>query len=324
MLQEFTGRPADVLQQDDSAHGGKGWMPREGTRRDELGTIWEPCGVTAEWAPLRTVLTHRPGWEIAEVPDFREALWLAPVDPIKAREQHDAFTEVYRENGVKVIELGEVGAPLPNAYFCRDTFCMTPDGAVISRMASASRAGEERWAAAALAREGVPIVHSVDGDGTFEGADVVVANDDLVFVGLGMRSNRSGVQQVARAFRDAGIAEVVEVEIPYGCGHIDGTINVIDRDLAMVMPTQLSWVVYENLKRHGFTVIHLPDMEEAQGGMALNIVPLRPRTVVTPAGNVKTKALLEQHGVEVLEVDVSELMKGGGSCHCMTGVAWRA
>ena len=105
--------------------------------------------------------------------------------------------------------------------------------------------------------------------------------------GLGMRSNRSGVQQVARAFRDAGIAEVIEVEIPYGCGHIDGTINVIDKDLAMVMPTQLSWVVYENLKRHGFTVIDLPDMAESQGGMALNIVPLRPRTVVTPAGNMQ-------------------------------------
>ena len=325
MLQEFTGRPADVLKQnEDSAHGGDGWVPREGSRREELGSIWESCGVAAEWYPLRTVLTHRPGWEIDDVSDYRSALWLAPIDAAKAREQHDAFMEVYLENNVKVLELGEVGAPLPNSYFCRDTFCMTPDGAVISRMASASRAGEERWAAAALAREGVPIVHSVDGDGTFEGADVVVANEDLVFVGLGMRSNRSGVQQVARAFRDAGVAEVIEVEIPYGCGHIDGTINVVDKDLAMVMPTQLSWVVYENLKRHGFTVIDLPDMAESQGGMALNIVPLRPRTVVTPAENVRTKALLEQHGVEVLEVDVSELMKGGGSCHCMTGVVWRA
>lgn len=324
MLQEFTGRPADILQQDDSAHGGEGWAPREGTRRSDIGTIWKACGVPAEWYPLRTVLTHRPGWEIEDVPDYRSALWLAPIDPLKAREQHDAFMDVYRSHGVEVIELGEVGTPLPNAYFCRDSFCMTPEGAVISRMASASRAGEERWAAAALAREGVPIVHSVDADGTFEGADVVIANEDLVFVGLGMRSNRSGVRQVARAFRDAGIAEVIEVEIPYGCGHIDGTINVIDKDLAMVMPTQLSWVVYENLKRHGFDVIHLPDMAEAQGGMALNIVPLAPRVVVTPAGNTRTKALLESHGVEVVEVDVSELMKGGGSCHCMTGVVWRA
>jgi len=24
-----------------------------------------------------------------------------------------------------------------------------------------------------------------------------------------------------------------------------------------------------------------------------------------------------------IQVDVSELMKGGGSCHCMTGVVWR-
>ncbi|HET9659424.1 MAG TPA: hypothetical protein VFP05_03785, partial [Thermomicrobiales bacterium] len=61
MLQEFTGRPTDILQQDDSAHGGDGWVPRAGTRLDELGTIWEQCGVAAEWYPLRTVLTHRPG-----------------------------------------------------------------------------------------------------------------------------------------------------------------------------------------------------------------------------------------------------------------------
>jgi arginine deiminase len=71
-------------------------------------------------------------------------------------------------------------------------------------------------------------------------------------------------------------------------------------------------------------VVDLPDMAESQGGMALNIVPLRPRAVVTPAGNVKTRAVLEAHGVEVIEVEVSELMKGGGSCHCMTGVVWRA
>jgi len=88
MLQEFTGRPADVLQQnEDSAHGGDGWVPREGSRLDELGTIWEPFGVKAEWYPLRTVLTHRPGWEIDDVPDYRAALWLSPIDAAKARDQ---------------------------------------------------------------------------------------------------------------------------------------------------------------------------------------------------------------------------------------------
>jgi arginine deiminase len=53
-------------------------------------------------------------------------------------------------------------------------------------------------------------------------------------------------------------------------------------------------------------------------------VPLAPGVIVAPEGNAITKALLERNGVEVLEVEVDELMKGGGSVHCMTGVVWRS
>jgi len=48
-----------------------------------------------------------------------------------------------------------------------------------------------------------------------------------------------------------------------------------------------------------------------------------PSTIVAPEGNPITKGLLVQAGVEVLAVEVDELMKGGGSVHCMTGVVWR-
>jgi N-dimethylarginine dimethylaminohydrolase len=170
---------------------------------------------------------------------------------------------------------------------------------------------------------GVPIVHTVHGDGTFEGADVVVASEDLVFVGHGMRSNRNGAEQVADAFRRVGVPEVIMVEIPYGCGHIDGTINVIDKDLAMVFPTQLSWVVYETMRRHGFRFLDLPSGEEAQMGMAINLVPLAPRVVALPAGNPVTVKTLEANGTECFEIEISELMKGGGAVHCMTGVIHR-
>lgn len=298
-------------------------MPRSGTFASDFGSIWSDAGVPAEYQTLRSALMHTPGPEIEAVTDHRAALWLSPPDPGRAREQHQALVALYQSHGVAVHQLGNVPQTLPNAYFCRDTFVMSPTGAIISRMASASRAGEERWAAAALTRIGVPIAHTVHGDGTFEGADVVVASENLVFVGHGMRSNRHGAEQVAEVYRRSGIAQVEIVQIPYGCGHIDGTINMIDRDLALVMPTQLSWVVYETLARHGVTIIDLPDMAEAQGGMALNMVPLAPRCVVMPAGNPKTRALLESHGVEVIEAEVDELMRGGGSVHCMTGVIKR-
>lgn len=318
------GRPADVLRQhEDAAHGSEGWAGREGTLLDDLGSVWADCGVRSECGTLRAVLMRRPGPEIERVTDPRAALWFDVLDPTFAQEQHDALTDLYRAHGVDVHYVEEVPLDKPNAYFCRDLFAMTPTGAIVGRMASRARAGEERYAAVALARIGVPILHTVHGAGTFEGADGVVVSEDQVFVGQGMRTNRAGAEQVAAVFREVGVPRVEIVQIPYGCGHIDGTVNVVDRDLAVVFPTQLSYVVYETLKCHGFRMLDLPDAAEAQLGMALNMVPLAPGVVVMPAGNPITRAALERAGVECLKVDVSELMKGAGAVHCMTGVVKR-
>ena len=53
------------------------------------------------------------------------------------------------------------------------------------RPASTVRAGEERYVAAALGALGVPILMSVHGNGTFEGADAMWAAPDLCFVADG-------------------------------------------------------------------------------------------------------------------------------------------
>jgi len=307
----------------DAAHGGEGWEGREGTLQDDLGTVWATCGVHSECGTLRAVLMHRPGNEIDGITDAAAALWHDIVDPSRAREQHDALTDTYRTHGVTVHDLGEAGSHLPNSYFCRDTFVTTPIGAIVGRPASRSRAGEERRAAAALARIGVPILHTVRGAGTFEGADVVNVGNGLVFVGRGQRTNLEGARQVAKVYEDAGMDDVQIVDMPYGCGHIDGMINIVDRDLAVIYPTQLPWPVWETLTRRGFRILPVPDLAENRHGMAVNMVPVAPGVVVAPKGNRHMKAELNRHGVEVIEVEVDELMKGGGACHCMTGVIAR-
>jgi N-dimethylarginine dimethylaminohydrolase len=310
-------------QAQDAAHGGEGWQSREGTTADELGSIWAACGVASECGVLRAVLMHRPGPEIDVVTDAACALRHALVDPERARDQHDQLADLYRTHGVAVHELGEASLDKPNSYFCRDVFAMTPAGAVLARPASASRAGEERQAAAALSRIGVPILHSVFGGATFEGADVAVVSDDLAFVAEGQRTNRDGARQVAQIFRDTGVEQVEIVQLPYGCGHLDGMLNIIDRDLALIYQTQLPWRVYELLKARGFRFLDVPDAGEARHGMAINMVPLAPGVVVMPAGNPATRAALKAQGVTCLKVEVDELMKGAGSVHCMTGVVHR-
>lgn len=310
-------------QAQDASHGGDGWEGRLAPTREELGSVWAECGVTSECGTLRSVLMHRPGPEIENIADASTALWHQILDPARARDQHDQLVDLYRMHGVDVHELGDADPDKPNAYFCRDVFAMTPLGAILARPASASRAGEERTAAAALARIGVPIFHSVLGTATFEGADVAVVSDELVFVAEGQRTNRDGARQAARAFIDAGVPQVEIVQLPYGCGHLDGMLNIIDRDLALIYPTQLPWRIYEILKQRGFRFIDVPDPGEARSGMAINMVPLAPGVVVMPAGNPVTRATLEANGVAVLEADVDELMKGAGSVHCMTGVIHR-
>jgi N-dimethylarginine dimethylaminohydrolase len=169
----------------------------------------------------------------------------------------------------------------------------------------------------------IPILLTPYGEAFLEGPDILLVSDDLAFIGTGLRTNHQGAELAARLLKDIGYDQVVKVQTTYGCGHLDGVVSIIGKDLALLYPTRISYVVYETLKRHGFRLIDLPDGSEAQTGMAINIVPLEPGRVLLQKNNPRTKQLLNNSGVECDEIDVSELMKGGGSVHCMTGVLKR-
>jgi len=307
----------------DAAHGGEGWAPRMSSTAAELGSLWTDCGVSSEAGRLKSVLLHRPGTEVNGSVDVQKALWLGPINLKIAQEQHDNLVRFYRERSIQVTLLGDESGRFPNLMFCRDLFAMTPLGAIVSRPASAVRAGEERIVAEALSRMGVPILLSVYGDATFEGADLLIVDAHLAFVAEGTRTNHQGAALVADLVRSTGIEEVLLIQMNYGSGHLDGVLSVVDSDLAIVYPAQLSYVAWRALRDHGFTLLELPDEIEARTGMALNLVTLAPRHVLMPAGNPQTKRLLEYHGVTCDEIDVSELMRGGGAVHCLTGVVRR-
>ena len=55
----------------EATFGGEGWSPRTQSLQQELGTHWRACGINSEWAPLKTVLLHSPGDELA-VLDLRQ------------------------------------------------------------------------------------------------------------------------------------------------------------------------------------------------------------------------------------------------------------
>ena len=305
-----------------AAYGGEGWSPRRTSTREELGSIWRGYAIDSEYAPLRAVLLHRPGPELDEVADPDEAQMVDDVDVQRARRQHDAIADAFRASGVEVHYVRPSHSPPPNLMFVADLMVMTPEGAVLGRPASTVRAGEERWVAGRLSALGIPILRSVRGRGTFEGADAAWLDLKTAMVATGLRTNREGAAQVRSILEEMDVT-VVDVELPYGAMHLMGQLRFADRDLAVAWPGRVPFGAVETLRARGYDVIFLPDENEARKGMALNFVTLGPRHVLMPAGNPVTQARFEAAGIACETVQIDELVKAAGGIGCLTGILAR-
>ncbi len=223
---------------------------------------------------------------------------------------------------MRVLYAEPAETPAPNQMFMADLFCMTPEGAILARPASAVRAGEERVVARRLAGLGVPIIRSVSGSATFEGADMIWLDPQMALIGRGLRTNDAGVAQLAAVLGEIGVTAIA-VDLPYGTMHLMGMLRIVDRDLAIAWPTRLAVRAVEALQQRGYRVIFLPDVREAMHNAAFNIVTLGPRAVLMAAGNPVTQAFYEQHGITCRTVPVDELAKAAGAIGCLTGILER-
>jgi N-dimethylarginine dimethylaminohydrolase len=260
---------------------------------------------------------------LEQVTDPNRAQMMASLDLPRARRQHDHMAQAFREAGVLVHYVEPSETTLPNLMFVADLMFMTPEGAILGRPASTVRAGEEKLVARRLAQLGIPILRSLRGDGTFEGADAAWLDAQTVLLATGLRTNAEGAAQVTGLLREMGV-EVVQVGLPYGAMHLMGTLRFADRDLAMAWPGSVPYAAVEALRARGVHVLFLPDQDEARDGMALNVVTLGPRQVLMPAGNPTTRSFYEAAGIACRTVAVDELIKAAGGIGCLTGVLERA
>jgi len=301
----------------------KEWLALETSISEDFVEYWGGgWGCDSEVGKLQAVLLRRPGQEVEGIENPEECRWLDIMDAEKAREQHDALAEVYRSQGVQVHYAENMRDDRPNALFMRDNVLMTPQGAIVGRQAMACRRGEERYAAEALARLGVPIVRTISGTGIFETACCLWVDAATVIIGTGNRANMDGAQQVEHVLSSMGVGHFLHLSIPFGYAHIDSIISFVDKKTAVFDPIRLPWNVWTALKKKDFKLMEAPSPHETQG-LALNFVALAPGSIVMAAGFPETKKFLENHQIQVIEVEVSELRKGWGSLHCMTAVLKR-
>lgn len=296
-----------------------------------LEKVWgRRWGLDNDVGRLRSVLVSRPGdeWRVMmEGGEFDEQAqaWIGPdkmwywngrkrPDLVKAQSQHDGLVKALRDEDVEVVHLED---PLPNmtkSVFTRDPAMIVKGGAIVCRMGVSYRRGEELPFTRTLAKLGMPILHTVHGTGLMEGGSFVWLNPQTAVVSIGHRCNAEGARQAGEVLQTLGVELLCVDNTGYGL-HIDGSLVMVNSDLALAFVQDLPWWFIARLKELG---IHILDADPYDGAFGVNCLAVRPGRVLMSAHAKRSAERLQKAGVEVVLVKYDELHKSGGGIHCST------
>ncbi|WP_422631775.1 dimethylargininase [Pseudokineococcus basanitobsidens] len=237
--------------------------------------------------------------------------WMHPGDPVDrdlAVAQWEALRQTYLDLG-HVVEVVPGLPEQPDMVFAANGGVVLGGRALGARFAHVERAAEGPAFAAWLRARGVP-VHEPEHVGEGEGDFLVVG--DRLLAGTGFRTAPAAHEEAARVL-DAEVVPLRLVDPRYY--HLDTALAVLaDDDVAYVRgafdPDALATL--ERLYPHALVV-----GEQDAGVLGLNAVS-DGLHVVLPAAATRMAADLAARGYVPVPVDLSELLKGGGSVKCCT------
>jgi N-dimethylarginine dimethylaminohydrolase len=238
-----------------------------------------------------------------------------PVDRVRAHAQWSALVAAYRRAGHRV-DLLEPVPGLPDMVFAANGATVVDGRTLGARFATPERAGEAAVHRAWHARSGVQ-------PGGRAPADPVAVNEaegdfavlsSVVLAGHGFRTSLAAHAELAALTgREVVSLELVDPRFY----HLDVALAVLDADTDQVAyyPPAFSPAAQAVLAAR-FPDAVLADAADAYA-FGLNAVG-DGRNVFMPTGATHLRDALEALGYVPVEIDTSELLRGGGSVKCCT------
>ncbi len=240
---------------------------------------------------------RRPGQSYRHCHVRREG---QPIDLALAERQHRQLADVYRSLGAQVHELEPLSSP--DSVFVEDAAIVVDDVALLCRSALRNRRGEAEALAPWLAKyKGVERFRP---PAFIDGGDCIDTGRHL-FIGLSSRTNGAAHAQLARL---TPRRTVIPVPVERATLHLKSVASYLGGQQILIAPGAIDPDLLS-----GYQVLPAP-AGEAQ---AVNCVPID-GTIVLPTGHPQTNGLLADRGFDVVNVDISEFIKGDGSMTCLT------
>lgn len=270
------------------------------------------AGCLSETGTLNQVIVCRPEYfRITSPINKLQEKYQKDNPPIReiAITQHHKMVEILHGAGVTV-DFVEPAENLPYQVFTRDIGCVIGQQFLVSNLKKDVRKAEIERVLSVIGRYGLDII--TPDEGYIEGGDILLDNHTLL-VGIGSRTDSKAVDFLRRHFGHR--FEIVPLPFKEEYLHLDTVFNIIGGGNALIFRSAFDEKLLSELAKKYNLLEVTPEEQER---MAINILSLAPGKVVAIKENAEFNSRLRQMGLEVIEVEFSELIKAGGSVRCAT------
>ena len=244
--------------------------------------------------------------------------------------------------------------PLPSMYFMRDHGVTVKNGIIVSTMFTDARKREPLFLKAVINHHSefkdVAIHPTEPMPRGIEGGDVMVLNKDTLLVGLSQRTTEQAIETLAQRVlvENPIVKQVLVMQIPIKRAymHLDTVFTMVDHDKFLFFPGIRDVVYMYRLTRGKNNKVYAEQLGNLKEGLqqalghpiqiiysggstsyqasreqwndSTNSLAVAPGKVVVYNRNQLTNNSLRKAGIETIEVEGSELVRGRGGPRCMS------
>ncbi len=258
---------------------------------------------------LRDVLLAKPLYfDIITLETPWQRRWAGKIDKNLAMKQHENMCTVLKSERVRCHFL-----PIVKDYDqkdSRDVGIISSKGAIVATQKHIDVKGGEAGAFIEFCnKNNIPVLNK-DYKIRFEGGDFFFVDESTAIIGVGARTEFTSAEAMQKLLNKPNM-QIIPHKVSH---HLDGAFNIISKNLAVLDERYVNAECFPYIKNKKIISTSKEDFMT----MPANFLLLNENKILADSGCHKFNKILERERVEVIEVEVSELKKNGGSIRCMT------